>query len=79
MAKCYNSFYATKSIVIHPHPQSLVWQHSSLLEGDLECLQQLLSQDKGWKHYINIVGSEYPLLTNHQLIQHIKQVRWSLR
>ena len=32
-----------------------VWQHSSLLEGDLACLQQLQQKNSQWKFYLNIV------------------------
>ena len=34
---------------------SKVWQHSSLLEGDLACLQQLQQKNSQWKFYLNIV------------------------
>ena len=76
LVDCYNSanpeseaggFLSSVSI-------SLVWQHSSLLEGDLACLAQLLSRSDRWRYYVNVVGSEFPIMTNLQLIEKLKQV-----
>jgi len=53
---------------------SLIWQHSSLLEGDLGCLEQLLEKEHPWKFYVNIVGSEYPLTTNHVLARKLSKI-----
>ena len=74
LVNCYNSHYGNTSVILSPHQTSLVWQHSSLLEGDLNCLEILLKQASNWKYYINIVGSEYPIMTNFQLIQKLKKV-----
>ena len=58
-----------KNIFLSSRSISLVWQHSSLLEGDLFCLEQLVERTHPWKYYINIVGSEFPLITNHELVR----------
>ena len=71
MSDCYNN-NNNNSVVVYPQPRSLVWQHSSLLDADLDCLDLLLKHDQDWKYYINIVGSEFPVITNYQLIQKIK-------
>lgn len=39
------------------------------------CLEQLLTHNtSSWEYYLNIVGSEYPLITNYQLIQKMESV-----
>ena len=45
-----------------------------MLEGDLACLAQLLNRNNNWQYYVNVVGSEFPILTNLQLIEKLKQV-----
>ena len=74
LVNCYNYHYGNTSVILSPHQTSLVWQHSSLLEGDLNCLELLLKERSNWKYYINIVGSEYPIITNFQLIQNLNKV-----
>ena len=73
IVNCYESYY-NSSVILSPSDISLVWQHSSLLEADLNCLEALLEKYENWKYYVNIVGSEFPLITNHQLIQKLNKV-----
>ena len=77
LSSCYNSQYPKSSpgVFLSSLSLSLVWQHSSLLEGDLACLSQLLQRSKSWRFYVNVVGSEYPVMTNLQLIERLRQVR----
>ena len=76
LVNCYNNHYNNTSVILSSLQTSLVWQHSSLLEGDLNCLEILLKQASNWKYYINIVGSEYPIMSNFELIQRINQVNF---
>ena len=73
---CYNSLNpdSDPAVFLSSESLSLVWQHSSLLEGDLTCLAQLLNRNNNWQYYVNVVGSEFPILTNLQLIEKLKQV-----
>ena len=73
---CYNSdkTESEAGVFLSSLSLSLVWRHSSLLEGDLACLSQLLNRSLHWKYYINVVGSEFPIMTNFQLIKRLKQV-----
>jgi hypothetical protein len=41
-----------------PDPDPVYWGHMSLLNSDLRCLKLLLAQDKEWKYYMNLAGSE---------------------
>ena len=73
LTNCYNSHYGEHNIVMMP-PMPLVWGHSSLLEADLNCLSKLLEESGSWKYYVNIAGSEYPLMKNVQLIDKLLEI-----
>ena len=73
LLRCHSTYHSVDNIILMP-PYNMVWQHSSLLEGDLACLSQLLNRSHHWQYYVNVVGSEYPIMTNLQLIEKLKQV-----
>jgi len=74
LVACYLSVHPSTDIFLSNVNLSLVWQHSSLLEGDLACLQQLQQKNSQWKFYLNIVGSEFPLITNLELVRRLNEV-----
>ena len=59
LVKCYKSFHPSSTVFLSQSSISLVWQHSSLLEGDLTCLEQLSQRNSAWKYFLNVVGSEF--------------------
>ena len=73
LTNCYISHYGEHNIVMMP-PMPLVWGHSSLLEADLNCLSKMLEESGSWKYYVNIAGSEYPLMKNVQLIDKLLEI-----
>lgn len=75
LIKCYKTVHTNSTIFLSQSSISLVWQHSSLLEGDLACLEQLSQKNSGWKYFVNVVGSEYPLITNYHLIKKLSTVK----
>ena len=42
------------------------WGHSSVLEADLLCLQDLLHNNKSWQYAIALAGSEVEVLLCNQ-------------
>merc|ERR1719233_1236269 len=78
LVKCYKTIYSNTTIFLSQSTISLVWQHSSLLEGDLNCLEQLSQKNPDWKYFVNVVGSEFPLITNYQLIKKLIGVKNSV-
>ncbi|XP_023346425.1 beta-1,3-galactosyl-O-glycosyl-glycoprotein beta-1,6-N-acetylglucosaminyltransferase 3 [Eurytemora carolleeae] len=69
LSEVHNNIFISKKSI------SLIWQHSSLLEGDLLALQQLLEFPHNWQYYVNIVGSEFVLISNSELVRKLKTVR----
>ena len=73
LVKCYHEkFFSDLSVeernrklFVYDWTNPVIWGHISVLEGDLACLRQLLSEDQNnpnpWKYYFNLAGSELPL------------------
>jgi len=59
-------FVASKSVDVH-------WAEFSLLEAELICLRELFERpDIHWFYYVNVMGREFPLRTNHELVKIFK-------
>jgi len=69
---CYTGQNPHTQIFLSASNISLVWQHSSLLEGDLSCLEQLEEREHTWEYFLNMVGSEFPLMTNLELVRRLR-------
>lgn len=66
IASCFNNvILASQAIDIH-------WGEFSLLEAELICLQQLFNRSEPWRYYVNLMGREFPLRTNLELVQIFK-------
>jgi len=66
IASCFsNVFVASKSIDVH-------WAEFSLLEAELICLRELFERPEPWHYYINLMGREFPLRTNGELVKILK-------
>ena len=73
LVSCYTGQHPGPSLQLLP-PRNIVWGHASMLGADLACLEHLLAAPRPWHYYLNLAGSEYPLMTNHQLIQRLLAV-----
>ena len=73
LVSCYTGQHPVSSLQLLP-PRNIVWGHASMLGADLACLEHLLAAPRPWHYYLNLAGSEYPIMTNHQLIQRLLAV-----
>ena len=73
LVSCYTGQHPASSLQLLP-PRNIVWGHASMLGADLACLEHLLAAPRPWHYYLNLAGSEYPIMTNHQLIQRLLAV-----
>ena len=64
IAGCFdNVFVADESV-------SVVWGMYSVLDADLKCMRRLIRRDViTWKYFVNLVGRDFPLLSNRQLVR----------
>ena len=45
------------------------WGNISIVHAELLCMRQLLVIRKRWKYFINLVGRDFPLRTNYELVK----------
>ncbi|XP_051871393.1 N-acetyllactosaminide beta-1,6-N-acetylglucosaminyl-transferase-like isoform X2 [Pristis pectinata] len=69
LAACFdNVFLASRT-------ESVVYGGFSRLQADLNCMQDLVLSSVPWKYALNLCGQDYPLKSNRELVQLLKQ-RW---
>jgi len=44
------------------------WGKVSIIHAEILCMKQLLDY-RGWKYFINLVGRDFPLRTNYELVR----------
>ena len=45
------------------------WGTITVLEPELQCMEELWNKNKTWKYFINLTGQEFPLRTNYELVR----------
>ncbi|KAM7533449.1 hypothetical protein Aperf_G00000123121 [Anoplocephala perfoliata] len=74
MARCFG---ANVELVPLEKLVAVVWGDKSVLRLQLICGEQALERNQTWKYLINIVGQEFPLRTNLELIAALKALNGS--
>ena len=54
------------NVFISANSTDVVWAHFSLVQAQINCMQELLQSSVKWKYYINLVGQDFPLYTPGQ-------------
>ena len=57
-----NVFIAANSV-------DVIWGHISLVQAQFSCMEELLKSSVKWKYYISLVGQDFPLYDNKQIVQ----------
>ena len=60
LIECYKSKFPNAVIFIKENPVPIYWSDFSLLQADLECMQELLFRHEKWKYFINQAGTALP-------------------
>jgi len=63
IAGCFDNVFVAKP------PVSTYWGKISVVHAEILCMRQLLHVYKGWKYFINLVGRDFPLRTNYELVK----------
>ncbi|KAM7533332.1 hypothetical protein Aperf_G00000123202 [Anoplocephala perfoliata] len=74
MARCFG---VNVELVPLEKRVAVVWGDESVLRPQLICGEQALERHQTWKYLINIVGQEFPLRTNLELIAALKVLNGS--
>ena len=68
MIRCLpNVFIATNST-------DVVWGHFSVVQAQLNCMEELLESSVKWKYYISLVGQDFPLYDNREIVTALKRL-----
>ena len=68
MIRCQpNVFLATKSV-------DVIYPHISILYAQFNCMEDLVRTGKNWKYLINLVGQDYPLYSNRELVKALRSL-----
>jgi len=62
IANCFDNVF-----IAHP-PVDVNWGKVSIVDAEILCMRQLLKYS-GWKYFINLVGRDFPLRTNLELVK----------
>ncbi|XP_077999920.1 beta-1,3-galactosyl-O-glycosyl-glycoprotein beta-1,6-N-acetylglucosaminyltransferase-like [Glandiceps talaboti] len=63
------------NVFIASHLTNIVWASISIVNAERYCQQDLLAKNKKWKYLINLTGQEFPLKTNLEIVQILKQFK----
>ncbi|XP_074607089.1 N-acetyllactosaminide beta-1,6-N-acetylglucosaminyl-transferase-like [Acropora palmata] len=66
--RCLPNVFVTKKLV------DVVWGHISVLEAELNCMEELLDSSVPWKYLITLVAQDFPLYDNKGIVQGLKQL-----
>ena len=56
------------NVFICANSSDVVWGHFSIVQAQLNCMEELLQSSVKWKYYINLVGQDFPLYDNRQIV-----------
>ena len=74
IARCYGS---NVELVPSEKRVAVTWGDESVLRPQLICGEQVLARHATWKYLVNIVGQEFPLRTNLELVADFKALNGS--
>ena len=52
----------------------VIWGDISVVHAQLTCMRELLKR-KQWKYFINLTGQEFPLKTNWEIVQILREFK----
>ena len=57
-----NVFIAANSV-------DVIWGHITVVQAQFSCMEELLKSQVKWKYYISLVGQDFPLYDNKQVVK----------
>ena len=61
-----------ENVFMVSNPVEVIHAEFTVLQTEIECMKDLWKHQVKWKYFINLTGREYPLKTNHELVQILK-------
>jgi len=63
IAACFDNVFVARP------PIRVDWGTISVVRAELRCMRQLLVADGRWRYFVNLVGRDFPLRTNRELVE----------
>ena len=71
MIRCLpNVFISSKSA-------DVVWGHFSIVQAQLNCMEELLLSSVKWKYYISLIGQDFPLYDNKEIVRALRNLNYT--
>ncbi|XP_070580626.1 beta-1,3-galactosyl-O-glycosyl-glycoprotein beta-1,6-N-acetylglucosaminyltransferase-like [Ptychodera flava] len=67
IAKCFDNVFVASRLA------RVTWCSIEVVRAELYCLSDLLKRPEKWKYYLNLSGQEFPLKTNLEIVQILKE------
>ena len=62
------------NVFISANSTDVVWGHFSIVQAQLNCMEELLESSVKWKYYISLVGQDFPLYDNRQIVAALRRL-----
>ena len=62
------------NVFISANSADVIWGHFSIVEAQLICMEELLRSPVKWKYYISLVGQDFPLYDNSQIVAALQRL-----
>ena len=63
------------NVFISANSIDVVWGHVSLVQAQFSCMEKLLQSEVKWKYYISLVGQDFPLYDNKQIVRALQSLK----
>lgn len=65
------------NVFISANSTDVFWGHFSIVEAQLNCMEELLESSVKWKYYISLVGQDFPLYDNKQIVRALRGLNYT--
>ena len=73
MLECYRTKFPGSYIYPATMSYDVYWGHFSIVQAELICMRDLLTNGRNWSYALNMAGSEVMLATNLELVSTLSQ------
>ncbi|XP_077997923.1 beta-1,3-galactosyl-O-glycosyl-glycoprotein beta-1,6-N-acetylglucosaminyltransferase-like [Glandiceps talaboti] len=67
ITKCFDNVFVPSRLA------KVTWCSIEVVRAEINCLTDLEERSKTWKYYLNLSGQEFPLKTNREIVQILKE------
>ena len=62
------------NVFISANSTDVIWGHFSVVQAQLNCMEELSQSSVKWKYYISLVGQDFPLYENRQIVEALQRL-----